>query len=188
MEERVILRSWREEDAGALARIIGNKKIQDRLRDGIPYPYTEEDGLVFIREMLAADREMVYAYAIVADGRLAGSIALFRQGNIHRRTGEVGYYLGEEFWGRGIGSRALALLCDKLFQETDLLRIYAEPFAENSASCRILEKNGFRCEGTMRQNALKNGRILDMKLYALLRAEWEDARRITDGTSGNEKR
>lgn len=187
MENKIVLRAWQEEDAGELARIIGNKKIQDRLRDGIPYPYTEEDGLFFIREMLAADRDSVFAYAIAVNGRLAGSIAVFRQGNIHRRSGEVGYYLGEAFWGRGIGSHALALLCDTIFEKTDLLRLYAEPFAENIPSCRILEKNGFRCEGILRQNAVKNGRILDMKLYALLREEWESARQGIGGTSQNIK-
>lgn len=166
------IRPFRPEDAAALALAVNNRRVQDNLRDGLPYPYTEADGLDYIRSVLAADPAAVFAYAILADGRVAGSIALYRQQNIHFRTAELGYYLGEADWGKGLCSRAVGLACRRVFQETDILRIFAEPFAYNAASCRVLEKNGFRFEGTLRCNAVKNGRVLDMHLYALLREDW----------------
>ena len=163
------LRRWRAGDAPALAAIINNKKIQDNLRDGIPYPYTKEDADFFISEMLAADLNQTYAFAVTADDVLAGSIAVYRQDNIHFRTGELGYYLGEQFWGRGIGSEAVRQMCAYIFEYTDIVRIFAEPFAYNTASCHILEKNGFQLEGTLKKNAMKNGRLLDMNLYAIIK-------------------
>ena len=119
--------------------------------------------------MLSADENDTFAFAVLCDGKVVGSIGAFRQGNIHSRTAELGYYLAEEYWGRGIMTEAVRQLCAHLFTATDLLRIYAEPFSYNSGSCRVLEKAGFRYEGTLKNNAFKNGKLLDMKLYALTR-------------------
>lgn len=163
------LREWRREYADALAGLINNLKVQENLRDGIPYPYTTEDANYFLDEMIAADRNRVIAFAVFADDTLCGSISVVRQENIHFRTGELGYYIGEPFWGHGIGTEAIRQICTYVFEHTDIIRIFAEPFAYNGASCRILEKNGFVYEGTLRCNAVKNGRILDMKMYARLK-------------------
>lgn len=165
---KVTIRSWREDDAKALAELLNNKKIQDKLRDGIPFPYSENDALAFIRAMLSSGQE-AFAFAIVADGELAGSVGIFRRGNIHRLTAELGYYVGERFWRKGIGSAAVKLACGEVFARSDVIRIFAEPFADNIASCRLLEACGFREEGVMRKNAVKCGEIKDMKLYALLK-------------------
>jgi RimJ/RimL family protein N-acetyltransferase len=165
----VRIRPWAIEDAPDLAHAINNPSVLKNLRDGIPYPYTVSDAEAFIRGMLDAEPERVYAWAIEVDGRVAGSIAAFRQGNIHRCTAEMGYYVGEEFWGRGVASRAVYAACNWVFTHTDILRIFAEPFATNGASCRVLEKAGFQLEGVMRKNAVKNGEVLDMKLYARIR-------------------
>lgn len=162
------LRPWRPDYAGALARLF-SKRVLENLRDGIPYPYTEEDGRAFIRGVLEAEPGSVYAWAIFAGEELCGSVTVTRQGNIHRQTGELGYFLGEPFWGRGIATAAVREACCNLFRDTDLLRIFAEPFAYNTASCRVLEKSGFVLEGTLRQNAVKNGKVLDMKLYSLVK-------------------
>lgn len=165
------LRTWTPDDASALVPIINSKKVQDNLRDGIPFPYVLEDAQYFIRETLCADPDKLYAFAILADGELAGSISIERQENVHSRTGELGYYLGERFWGHGIAPEAVRQICMYVFEHTDILRIYAEPYAYNTASCRVLEKSGFTFEGTLRSNAVKNGHILDMKMYSLLRGE-----------------
>lgn len=167
------LRAWRADDAESLVPIIGNKKVQDNLRDGIPYPYTKADADFFIHEMQTADPDSTFAFAITADGKLAGSIAVYRQSNIHFRTGELGYYLGESFWGKGIATEAVKQICSYIFTHTDIIRIFAEPFAYNHASCHVLEKAGFQFEGTMRSNAVKNGQVLDMKLYALIKNSLE---------------
>lgn len=119
--------------------------------------------------MLAADENDTFAFAITVDDRAIGSIGAFRQGNIHRQTAELGYYLAEEYWGQGIMTAAIRQLCDILFSTTDILRIYAEPFSYNTGSRRALEKAGFCYEGTMRQNAVKNGKVLDMALYSRTR-------------------
>ena len=92
-----------------------------------------------------------------------------RRDNIHYRTAELGYYIGEPYWGRGYMTSAVRQVCRHVFQCSDIVRIFAEPFAHNTASCRVLEKAGFVCEGTMKSNAEKNGQIVDMKLYALVR-------------------
>ena len=165
-----ILRPWRKEDAADLAAALNNRKVLDNLRDGLPYPYTPADAAAYIAAMEAADPENTWACAITAEGRAVGSISVSRQGNIHFRTGELGYYVAEPWWGRGLATQAVKALRGRLFRATDLLRIFAVPFAENAASCRVLEKAGFACEGVLRKNAVKNGVVRDMRLYALVRA------------------
>ena len=160
------IRPWKPEDARSLAAALSNKNVLNNLRDGLPYPYTEADAADYIEAMLAADPRDTFAFAIVADGRAVGSIGAFRQGNIHARTAELGYYVAQEYWGKGIMTDAVRQLCDRIFAETDIIRIYAEPFAYNIGSRRVLEKAGFTCEGILRANAVKNGRVEDMVLYA----------------------
>ena len=155
----------------ALAALLQDGRVRRMLRDGLPYPYTEADARAFLAETLASDPEEVFAFAIAQEDIPVGSLGMFRQGNIHRRTAELGYYLGPDHWGQGIGTWAVREAVQWAFARTDLLRIFAEPFAENHASCRVLEKAGFQLEGVLRQNAVKDGRVLDMKMYARCRGE-----------------
>ena len=165
----ITIRKWKTEDAHDLAEALNNKKIQDNLRDGLPYPYTVTDAEWFISAMLNAEKDSAYAWAITADDKAIGSIGVFRKDNIHRYTAEMGYYIAEPYWGKGVGTIAVKEACDYIFHNTDILRIFAEPFAYNTASCRVLEKGGFVCEGILRMNAVKNGKVLDMKMYALIK-------------------
>ena len=165
------IRKWELSDAKDLAVALSNKKVQDNLRDGLPYPYTEQDGKEFISAMLSADESETFAFAITVDNMVIGSIGIFRQGNIHRQTAELGYYIAEEYWSKGIMTEAVKQICEYVFAKSDIIRIYAEPFAYNIASCRVLEKVGFQYEGTLRSNAVKNGRVIDMEMYSLLKAE-----------------
>lgn len=158
------IRKWLLSDAEDLAVAISNKKVQDNLRDGIPYPYTVQDGINFISAMLSADENDTFAFAITVDEKAIGSIGVYRQENIHRQTAELGYYIAEEYWGKGIMTEAIKQICQHVFQKSDIIRIYAEPFAYNIASCRALEKAGFQYEGTLRNNAVKNGKVIDMKM------------------------
>ena len=121
--------------------------------------------------MLSANENETFAFAIVANEKVIGSIGVFRQQNIHRQTAELGYYIAEEYWGKGITTEAVKQICKYVFQRSDILRIYAEPFAHNLASCRVLEKAGFQCEGTLRSNAVKNGQVMDMRMYSFLKTE-----------------
>lgn len=163
------LRAWRMDDAQDLAIAINNKKVLDNLRDGLPFPYTVDDAKAYISAMMNAD-EKVYAFAITVSDKVIGSIGVFRQENIHAKTAEMGYYIAEPYWGQGIGTSAVGQVCDQIFSTTDIIRIFAEPFSHNVASCRILEKSGFVLEGILRKNAVKNGKVIDMKMYALIKA------------------
>ena len=168
------IRKWELSDAKDLAAALSNKKVQDNLRDGLPYPYTEQDGKEFISAMLSADENETFAFAIMVDDKVVGSIGIFRQGNIHSQTAELGYYIAEEYWGKGIMTEAVKQICEYVFAKSDIIRIYAEPFAYNIASCRVLEKVGFQYEGTLRSNAVKNGKVIDMKMYSLIKEKYYD--------------
>lgn len=163
------IRQWEISDAKDIAIVLNNKKVLDNLRDGIPFPYTEGDAKEFIELMLNADPNKTFAWAIVVEGKAIGSIGAFRQENIHFRTAEMGYYIGEEYWGQGIVADAARQVCEWIFDTTDIIRIYAEPFAYNNASCRVLEKTGFVFEGVLRKGAFKNGKVIDMRMYSLVR-------------------
>ena len=165
------IRKWKLSDAKDLAIALSNRKVQDNLRDGLPYPYTEQDGADYISAMLSADENETFAFAIMVDDKVVGSIGIFRQGNIHSQTAELGYYIAEEYWDKGIMTEAVKQICEYVFEKSDIIRIYAEPFAYNAASCRVLEKVGFQYEGTLRSNAVKNGKVIDMKMYSLLKTE-----------------
>jgi len=163
------LRPWAMEDAPYVAEAINNIKVLDNLRDGIAYPYTESDAEEFVSAMLDAEKDTQYTFAITYGGKVIGSIGVFRKENVHRLTAEMGYYIAEPYWGMGIMTEAVRQMCAYIFENTDIVRIFAEPYAHNEASCRVLEKAGFQLEGVLRQNAIKNGSILDMKMYAALK-------------------
>lgn len=163
------LLKWKRDYADELSKALDNKKVQDNLRDGIPFPYTQQDALDFINSMIDADSNDTFAYAISYQGKIIGSIGAFRQGNIHRLTAEMGYYIAEPYWCKGIMSNAVSQLTEFIFKNTDIIRIFAEPFAYNTGSCKVLEHNGFVFEGILRSNALKNGKIIDMRLYSLIK-------------------
>ena len=160
------IREWKIEDKKDLSEILNNMNILNNLRDGLPYPYTEKDAEEFIKAILSSDKEKTFAFAITLDDKVIGSIGVFRQENIHYRTAEMGYYIGEKYWGNGYMTEAVRQVCDNVFEHTDIVRIFAEPFAYNTASCRVLEKAGFTCEGLLKRNAYKNGNFVDMKMYA----------------------
>lgn len=163
------IREWKLTDAESLAQLLNNKKILDNLRDGLPFPYTADDARDYINAMLNSYKNSVFAFAVVYNGEVAGSVGVFRQSNIHCKTAELGYYIGEPYQNKGIATAAVKLACGFVFENSDIIRIYAEPFSRNEASCRVLEKAGFACEGTLRANAVKNGKIEDMKMYAKIK-------------------
>lgn len=165
----ISIRPWRLSDVEALAVNLNDREILDNLRDGLPFPYTAADARNYIAAMMAVDRDICFACAICLDDAAVGSLSISRGENIHCRTAELGYYLGREYWGRGIATAAVGEACWQVFNATDVLRIFAQPFAENAASCRVLEKNGFKLEGVLRANAIKNGRVRDMKMYSLIK-------------------
>ena len=163
------LRKWTIEDAADLTAIINNKKVQDMLTDGLPYPYTENDARDFIRATLAFKKNAQYTFAITYDGKVIGNISVIRKENVYRLSAEIGYYIAEGYWGRGLMTQAVMKTCDYIFENTDIVRIFARPYAHNTASIRVLEKAGFQPEGVLRRAAVKNGRIVDIKMCAMLK-------------------
>ena len=165
----IAIREWRVDDKFALAENLNNLNVLNNLRDGLPYPYTEQDAEEFIRAMLSSDKNNTFAFAITLDDKVIGSIGVFRQDNIHSKTAEMGYYIGQSYWGNGYATSAIGQVCRYVFEHTDIIRIFAEPFSHNAASCRALEKAGFQYEGTLKSNAVKCGKVIDMKMYSLIR-------------------
>lgn len=165
----ISIKKWKIEDAEQLKNAINNEKILDNLRDGIPYPYTIENAQEFITQTLNAHKDSQYSWAILVDNKVIGSVGVFRKDNIHYKTTEIGYYIAEEYWGNGIMTKVIKEVCNYIFNETDIIRIFAEPFAYNIPSCKVLEKAGFELEGILRNNAIKNDKILDMKMYSIIK-------------------
>jgi RimJ/RimL family protein N-acetyltransferase len=161
------LRPWESGDAPALANYGNNRKIWLNLRDGFPHPYTLENARSFLEHM--AHQDPITFYAIATPQEAIGGIGISLNQDVHRLTAELGYWLAEPFWGRGIVSEAVTRFSRFSLDEFGLIRLYAEPYASNPASARVLEKAGYTLEGRMRASVFKDGRILDQMLYSLVR-------------------
>lgn len=159
-----MIRDWRIDDAKSIARYANNRKIWLNLRDAFPSPYALANAEAFITR--ATQSVPGTFFAIATETEAIGSIALTPGQDVHRFTAELGYWLGEPFWGRGIMAQAVRAICRYAFEEIGLHRIFAEPYITNPASARVLEKAGFICEGVLRASAVKDGRVLDQLLYA----------------------
>ena len=162
-----VIRSWSPGDAVALQRYANNRNIWINLRDVFPHPYTMEDAAAFLKYVAQENPETTFAIATTSEA--IGCVGLRLGVDVHCKTAELGYWLGEPFWGRGIMSEVVVEFTRYAFEAFDLHRIYAEPFESNRASVRVLEKAGFVCEGRMRGSIFKNGKVLDSFLYARLR-------------------
>jgi RimJ/RimL family protein N-acetyltransferase len=162
--ERCTICPWRLEDAESLARHANNRRVWLGLRDLFPHPYTIEDAHEFLRR--ATNKQRATSFCIEVDGAAVGGIGLHLGEDVHRHTATLGYWLGEDFWRRGIMTEAVAAITDFCFANFALRRIYAEVFANNPASVRVLEKTGFVFEGRLKNNVVKDGHILDSLVYA----------------------
>lgn len=166
---RCRIRSWRSGDAESLARHADNRKIWRWVRDHFPHPYTRADAEAWIAA--AGEQVPETQFAIEVDGEAAGGIGVFLQEDVARRSAEIGYWLGEAHWGRGITTDVVRRFTDWAFAAYDLLRLYALVFDGNQGSCRVLEKAGYQLEGRMRKAVVKEGLVLDQLIYAKLREE-----------------
>src|SRR6185369_3870373 len=162
-----VIRPWSSNDAVAVQRYANNRKIWINLRDLFPHPYTLDDAHSFLRYIMAEKPITTFALAMPAEA--IGCIGLQIGNEVHRKTAEMGYWLGEPFWGRGIMTEAVQEFTRWAFEAFDLQRIFAQPFADNTGSVRVLEKAGFVCEGRLLANVLKDGKKLDSLMYARVR-------------------
>jgi ribosomal-protein-alanine N-acetyltransferase len=161
------LRPWRMEDDAAVAKYANNRAIWLNLRDGFPHPYGIEEARIFLNMAITQHPDTFYAIATPEEA--VGSIGITILSDVHCLTAELGYWLAEPYWGRGIMSEAVRAFTDYAFERFGLVRIFAEPYARNAASCRVLEKAGFSLEGRMRWAAFKDGQPTDMFLYARIK-------------------
>jgi [ribosomal protein S5]-alanine N-acetyltransferase len=158
------VRSYRVDDAESLARHANNRKVWLNLRDGFPHPYSIDDAKAFIARATSAKPETNFALCV--GGEAAGGIGFSLHSDVERISAEIGYWLGEAHWGKGIASEALRAVTRHAIDCHDLKRVYAIPYGSNAASFRVLEKAGYRLEGRMRKSAIKDGKIIDQLLYA----------------------
>lgn len=163
------LEQWRPQYAKDAAKHADNIKIAGNLRDRFPHPYTLADAEAFIKICIERHGARELHYAIVIGGAAAGSISLRCQNDVYSKTADIGYWLGEEFWGRGVMPAAIRQICAEAFAKYDIVRIFAEVYESNPASCKVLEKAGFMREAVLKKNIYKSGKVLDSYIYALLK-------------------
>ena len=165
----ITLRPWCETDTALCAALANDEGVAANLRDVFPHPYTEQDARDFIALCCAADPDEALFCAVEVDGVFAGSVSLTRGVDVACKSAELGCWFGRPFWGKGIATEAVRQMCARGFAAWDIVRIFAEPFSRNRASCRVLEKNGFMHEGTKHLSVYKRGKLLDSELYALIK-------------------
>ena len=172
MEIRIgeyMIRDLQESDAPCIAKYANNRKIWINLRDAFPHPYHLTDAKKFLTQVIQNQPRVVFA--IATEEEAIGTIGLMLGTDVHRFTAELGYWLAEQFWNKGIMTSAVKKLSDYAFDRFFLYLIYAEPYATNPASARVLEKAGFNREGILKSNVFKDGRVLHQWLYAKIREE-----------------
>lgn len=163
-----IVRSWKKEDAESVARHANNRKIWENLRDGFPHPYGLKDAEAFIDMALKMEPE-TYLCIASPENEAIGSIGFVMNKDVERFSAEIGYWLSEDYWNRGILTEALKATTEWAMQTYGLNRLYAQPFDGNTGSVRVLEKAGYVLEGCQKKGAFKDGRFVDKYLYAFVR-------------------
>jgi [ribosomal protein S5]-alanine N-acetyltransferase len=167
MLKNALLRPWHPEDAYSLVRHANNRRVWINLRNGFPHPYTLEDADRWLS--VANSVQPTRNFAIVVDGEAAGGVGLMLKDDVYYRTAEIGYWLGEKHWGRGITATAVNVVLDYAWQTFDICRIYAGVFEYNRPSIRVLEKSGFTFEARLHKSVSKDGRTVDELIYAIVR-------------------
>jgi RimJ/RimL family protein N-acetyltransferase len=161
------VRTFRRDDDTSIALNADDRAVWINLRDRFPNPYTLDDARGWLR--MVVGQTPATDFAIEVEGRAVGSVGIAPGVDVHRRSAEIGYWLGRAYWGRGIASAAVRAVTEHAFGHFDLVRLHAGVFAWNPASARVLEKAGYRLEGRLRSAVTKDGRTTDELLYAITR-------------------
>lgn len=167
--KEVKLRILKDQDRSSLVNYANNKKIADNLRDAFPHPYTEQNAIDFIRNANENNPKKLIL-AIDLNEELIGCIGAFQQDDIYSKNAEIGYWLAEPFWGNGYISSSLRKFTPMVFENMDIVRIYAEPFENNIGSKKALEKAGFKLEAVLKNNIFKNGELMSSCIYSILKS------------------
>ncbi len=166
-EGNILLRRLEDSDREPLAKLVNNKKIWDNVRDMLPFPYTHKDAETFIK--LAKLEKTPMTFAIGYEERFCGVIGLTAQSDIYRKTAEIGYWLGEPFWNKGIATIAVKLITSYGLHSLGFIRIHTGVFEYNKGSMRVLEKNGYAKDGIFKKSIIKNGQIWDEHRFSITR-------------------
>ena len=161
---------WATKYLDDLVKHADNINVAKYLTDQFPHPYTREAGENFIKMSISDDP--VQIMAIVIEGQAVGGIGLHAQKDIYRKNMELGYWLSEDFWGKGIMTKAVLEMIKYGFKNFDITRIYASPYGTNIGSQKVLEKAGFNLEVRISQNLIKNGQMEDELIYSVRREEY----------------
>jgi RimJ/RimL family protein N-acetyltransferase len=162
---RCLLRPWSAGDEASLVRHANDRDVWRNLRDQFPHPYTPADAEGWIG--FASSQARPTSLAIEVESQAVGGISLRLHDDVERVSAEIGYWLGRAFWNRGVMTAAVRAMTEYGFQQFALTRIYAVPFAANSASHRVLDKAGYAREGVLRRSAIKDGIVTDQVLFAI---------------------
>jgi RimJ/RimL family protein N-acetyltransferase len=163
----VVIRQWTENDLASLVLHANNINIWNNLRNYFPHPYTEEAGKDWLEKTIGAIP--IVNFAIDLDGEAIGGIGLVLNSDVYAYSAEVGYWISEAHWGKGIATEAIRQMVEYTFYYFDIIRLYAEVFETNKASMRVLEKNGFYLEGVRRKAVFKNEKLIDDYIWVKLR-------------------
>jgi [ribosomal protein S5]-alanine N-acetyltransferase len=158
------LRPWHLNDLESLVENANNPNIAKFMTNGFPNPYTSENGKNFIA--MATAGKPIHIFAIDINGKAVGGIGIHPQSDILCKNAELGYWLGEAYWGKGIVTKAIKQVIEFAFKTYDINRIYARPFGSNTASQHVLEKSGFKLEARFEKTIFKNGEYLDELIYS----------------------
>lgn len=163
----IILRPFKQEDLDDLVSNANNIKVAERLTDAFPFPYTRQDGIDFLNKVMQQSPPEVLA--IDLDGKVIGNIGIHPQKDVHRLNAELGYFIGEDYWGKGYATEAIKKMIDYGFENFPINRIFSRPFSSNPASQKVLEKCGFILEARINGILVKNGKTEDELIYAVRR-------------------
>jgi len=170
--ETFLLRKMKIEDKIGFAKHANNPKVFENLRDRFPHPYSESDAENFIEFVLSSSDPQTN-FTIEFDGEAIGNISIFLKEDVYRKNAEIGYWIGESYWGRGIMTKAVKLIVEYIFSTFDVLRVYATPFSTSLGSMKVLEKAGFKKEAVLSKSVFKNGQFLDEHIYSILKEQLE---------------
>ena len=166
-ENDILLRSLSGSDKYELARLANNKKIWDNVRDYFPFPYTESHAENFIMSVKSENPQVTFA--IDYQRKLAGVIGLVPQNDVYKKTAEIGYWIGEEFWGKGIATTATKLITQYGLCQLDFARLHTGVFDYNIASMKVLKKCGYKKDGIFEKAVFKNGKLWDEHRYSKIK-------------------
>lgn len=168
--DKYFIRSYKPADKDSLVKYADNYKIARYLRNSFPHPYTHKDADSWINSAIIQNPEL--NFAIATSDELIGGIGIIKQEDIYKYSAEIGYWLAQPFWGKGIATGALIATTDYIFNNFDIIRLFAGVFEGNASSARVLEKAGYKFEGTLRKAIYKENTFLNQLLYAILKDEF----------------